>query len=157
MCLAERFPAPCAQAGQVRLLGAQVLAENDLLPFVLEEHRGERQPGVGCCLRPPLVQRPLVGDGRGAPGLLDDAVGEPVHVEDLDTAADSGVLDEQGELRVQGLGQVPGVRGQQDRRSRLVCWGCRAWLACLFRQEGRAVQGGDGLSGSGAPGHLGWT
>ena len=103
------------------------------------------------------MQRPLVGDGRGAPGLLDDAVGEPVHVEDLNTAADGGVLDEQGELRVEGLGQVPGVRGQQDRRSRVVWRGCRPWLACLFRQEGRAVQGGDGLSGSGAPGHLGWT
>ena len=112
-------PRPVAQAGQVRLLGVQILAQDDLLPFVLQEHGGERQPGVGCCLRPPRAQLPVIGDAGAAAGLLDDAVGQPVHVEDLDAAADGGILDEQGELGVESLGQVAGERGQQDRRSRL--------------------------------------
>ena len=50
--LGER-PSPAgAQAGQVRLLGVQVLGQDDLLPLVLQERRGEGQPGVSGSLRP---------------------------------------------------------------------------------------------------------
>ena len=62
--LGER-PSPAgAQAGQVRLLGAQVLGQDDLLPLVLAERRGEGQPGVRGGLRPAVAQHPLVRDDR---------------------------------------------------------------------------------------------
>ena len=40
--LGERTPPAGAQTGQVRLLGEQVLGQDDLLPLMLEEGRGER-------------------------------------------------------------------------------------------------------------------
>ena len=56
--LGER-PSPAgAQAGQVGLLGAQVLGQDDLLPLVLQEGRGEIQPGVSRRLRPADAQSP---------------------------------------------------------------------------------------------------
>ena len=111
--LGER-PSPAgAQAGQVRLLGVQVLGQDDLLPLVLQERRGEGQPGVGGSLRPEAAQYPLVRDDGSAAGLLDDAVGQPVNVEHLDPAAHVGVPDQQVKLGVEGFGQVAVEGGQQ--------------------------------------------
>ena len=139
---AERPAAAGARAGQVGLLGVQVLGQDDLLPLVLEERRGE---GCGCGggFRPAGAEGPLVGDDGGAAGLLDDAVGEPVDVEDLDVLADPGVTDQQVELGLEGFGQVAGEGGDQDGRGG------------AFGQEGGAVQDGDRLAGAGAAGHLG--
>ena len=67
--------------------------------------------GARCCVGPLMAQFPDIGDGRGTAGVLDDPVGQPVDVEHLDTAADTSVLDEQGELGVESLGQVAGEGG----------------------------------------------
>ena len=139
--LAER-PSPAgARAGQVRLLGAQILGQDDLFPLVLAERRGEGQPGLGGGLRPAGAQHPLVRDDGSAAGLLDDAVGQPVHVQHLDPAAHADVADQQVELGRQGVGQVSGEGGHQHRLG-------------AFGQESRTVQYGNRLAGAGAAGHL---
>ena len=110
-------------------------------PLVLQERRGEGQPGLGGGLRPAGAQHPLVRDDRRAAGLLEDAVGQPVDVEDLDLPAHLEVTDQQVELGVQDVGQVAGEGGHQD------VFGARG-------QESRPVQHGHRLAGPGAAGHL---
>ena len=99
--LGERAPPAGAQTGQVGRLGAQVLGQDDLLPLVLQERRGEVEAGVRGGLRPANSQLPLVGEDRRAAGLLDHAIGQPVHVEHLDPVAYRGVGDQQVELGVE--------------------------------------------------------
>ena len=139
--LGERRPAG-AHAGQVRLLGAHVLGQEDLLPLVLAERRGKAQPGVCGGFGPAVEQHPLVRDDRSAAGLLDDAVGQPVDVEHLDLLAHLGVPDQQVELGGQGVGQVAVEGGDQHAPG-------------PFGQEGRPVQHRHRLAGAGAAGHLG--
>ena len=146
--LGERASPAGAQAGQVGLLGVQVLGQDDLLPLVLQERRGEVEAGVGGGLRPASSQLSLVGDGRRAAGLLDHAVGQPVHVEHLDPAAHGGIVDQQVELGAERFGQVAVERGQQDGAREPGLFGA-------FGQEGRAVQHGHRLAGAGATGDLG--
>ena len=152
--LAER-PAPAgARAGQVRLLGAQVLGQDDLLPLVLAERRGEVEPGLRDGLGPAVAQHPLVRDDGRAAGLPDDAVGQPVHVEHLDLLAHVDVPDEQVELGGQGAGQVAVEGGEEDWR--FGAFGVRGALGGrgALGQQGRAVQHGHRLAGAGAAGHL---
>ena len=136
-------PSPAgAHAGQVRLLGAHVLGQEDLLPLVLAERRGKTQPGVRGGFGPPVQQHPLVRDDRSPAGLLDDAVGQPVDVEYLDLLAHLGVPDQQVELGAQRAGQVAVEGGDQHAPG-------------PFGQEGRPVQHRHRLAGAGAAGHLG--
>jgi hypothetical protein len=82
----------------------QVLGQDDLLPLVLQERRGEVEAGVRGGLRPADSQLSLVGEDRRAAGLLDHAIGQPVHVEHLDPVAYRGVGDQQVELGVERVG-----------------------------------------------------
>ena len=70
--LGERPSPASAQAGQVRLLGVEVLGQDHLLPLILQERRGEGQPRVGGSLRPEAAQYPLVRDDGTAARLLDE-------------------------------------------------------------------------------------
>jgi len=139
-----QWPSPAVtQAGQVGLLGVQVLREDDLLPLVLQERGGEVQPGIGGGLRPARAQLPLVRNDGIASGLLDHAIGQPVHVEHLDPAAHSGVLDQQVQLSVERFGQVA-VEGSHQHR-----------LGRQAGEESCTVQHGHRLAGSRAARHLG--
>jgi hypothetical protein len=92
-------PSPARpQAGEVGLLGGQVLGQDDLLPFALEEHGTEREAGAGGCGRPSAPFVGQVHDVRQPPGLPDDPVRQPVDVEHLHLAPHAGVLDQDGEL-----------------------------------------------------------
>ena len=118
--LTERCALPGARAGQVVLLGAQVLGENHLLPLAIEKRRGERQARLCCGVCPQVGQLLALDDGgASAAGLLDDAVGEPVDVEELDLAAYVAGVHEKSELRVERLREIAGESRQQDGPSGL--------------------------------------
>ena len=82
----------------------QVLGQDDLFPLVFEERGGEGEAVAGGGFGPAGAQGALVGDHGGAAGLLDDAVGQAVDVQDLDVLADTGVMDEEVELGLEGFG-----------------------------------------------------
>ena len=52
--------------------------------------------------------------GLAPAGLPDDPVGEAVYIPDLDLPAGVFVVDEQLELRQQGVGEIPGEGSQQN-------------------------------------------
>ncbi len=105
--LAERVATPGSLADEVVLLGAQVLAEDDLLPFVHEETGGETaNPGVGCRRREAFSHGGSLGDPGAAVRLAVDAVGQLVDVDDLDTVSDALVSDQEGELGLEGVSQA---------------------------------------------------
>ena len=68
LSLGERSSPAGAQAGQVGILGVQVLGQDDLLPLVLQERGGEVKPARGS-LRPVVAQYPLVRDDGSTAGL----------------------------------------------------------------------------------------
>nr|BFE83442.1 hypothetical protein GCM10020093_060430 [Planobispora longispora] len=72
--------------------------------------------------------------GRAPLGLGDDAVGEPVHVADLDPLAHDLVLDQQVELGGE-VGDQPLGEGDEQDRAR-----------AAPGQVGRAVQSDEGLA-----------
>ncbi len=143
--LGQRPPPAGPKAGQVGLLRVQILRQDDLLPLVLQERGGERQPGISGSLRPASAQLSLVRDDGTAAGLLDDAICQPVHIEHLDPAAHGGIGDQQVKLGAERFGQVAVESGHQHRLSRLP------------GHEGRTMQHGHRLAGAGASRYLGRT
>ena len=123
----------------------QVLRQDDLLPLVLQERGGERQPGIGGSIRPASAQLSLVRDDGTAAGLLNHAVGQPVHIEHLDPAAHGGIGDQQVKLGAERFGQVAVEGGHQYRLSR------------QSGEESRTVQHSHRLAGSRATRYLGRT
>jgi len=115
LSLGQRSTPPRPQAGEVRLLGVQVLGEDDLFPFVLEEDRTEREARIDRRGRPPAPLVSHVRDVRLTPSFPDDPVRQPIDVEYLHPASRFLVFDQDGQLAFERLGQALGEGGQQDR------------------------------------------
>ena len=82
---------------------------------MLQESRGEGQPGPGHRVRPALAQLRRAGDARHAARIPDHPVREPVDVEYLDPGPDRLIRDEQGQLGFECVRQVAGEGGQQNQ------------------------------------------
>lgn len=84
--LGQQASPSAAQAGQIRLLGSQVLGEDDLIPFALQEPRREGQPCLGGRVGPSLLQLSIIGHAQPATRLAEHPVGQLVDVDDFDLA-----------------------------------------------------------------------